>query len=192
MERNEQMGREIARAAEVLRNGGVIVYPTDTIWGIGCDAANAEAVARIYAIKRRTDAKSMLVLVSDQAMLDRWVEKVPETAEMLMEVADKPMTIIYDHPKGVAENLKAGDGSLGIRVTSDRFCSLLCRKLGRPVVSTSANISGHKSPASFADIEKEILDAVDYVVDWRREEPGGAKPSSIIKVGDDEVVKVIR
>ncbi|MDE5552805.1 MAG: threonylcarbamoyl-AMP synthase [Muribaculaceae bacterium] len=187
------MEQEIRQALEVLRKGGIILYPTDTIWGIGCDATCAEAVSRIYALKERADSKSMLALVSDIAMLERWVKSIPETAEMLIDVAVDPLTIIYDNPVGIADNLRAEDGSLGIRITSDDFCRQLCRRLRHPLVSTSANISGQKSPASYADITPEIIAGVDYVVNLRQDErPNDRKPSAIIKVSDNGVVKVIR
>lgn len=187
------MEEEVKRAAEVLSKGGIILYPTDTIWGIGCDATNAEAVARIYALKQRSDSKSMLALVSDIAMLERWVDVIPEAAEMLIDVAVDPLTIIYDHPRGVAANLVAEDGSLGIRISRDPFCQRLCRRLKKPVVSTSANISGQKAPAVFKDIDPEIIEKVDYVVGLRHDEQHNLnKPSAIIKVTDSGVIKVIR
>lgn len=187
------MEHEIKQALEVLRKGGIILYPTDTIWGIGCDATCAEAISRIYSLKQRADSKSMLALVSDIAMLERWVSTIPQAAEMLIEVAVDPITIIYDNPLGVADNLKAEDGSLGIRITSDNFCQELCRRLRHPLVSTSANLSGQKAPASFADISPEIIAGVNYVVNLRHEEcRNDRKPSAIIKVSDNGVVKVIR
>ncbi len=187
------MEEEVKRAAAVLSEGGIILYPTDTIWGIGCDATNADAVARIYSLKQRSDSKSMLALVSDIAMLDRWVETIPEAAEMLIDVAVDPLTIIYDHPRGVADNLVANDGSLGIRITGDAFCQRLCRRLKKPVVSTSANISGQKAPSVFREISPEIIGKVDYVVGLRHDEQHNInKPSAIIKVSDSGVIKVIR
>lgn len=186
------MEDEIKRALEVLEKGGIILYPTDTVWGIGCDATNADAVAAIYALKRREDSKSMLALVADEGMLQRWVRNVPDQAWMLIDVATEPLTIIYDNPGAVAPNLKADDGSLGIRITSDPFCRALCRRLKRPLVSTSANISGSPAPASFKEIAPEIINGVDYAVGIRREETPGHKPSAIIKVHDNGVIKVIR
>ncbi|MDE5774417.1 MAG: threonylcarbamoyl-AMP synthase [Muribaculaceae bacterium] len=187
------MEEEIKKALEVIRAGGIILYPTDTIWGIGCDATNAEAISRIFALKQRADSKSMLALVSDIAMLERWVKNIPEAAEMLIEAAVDPLTIIYDNPTGVADNLKAEDGSLGIRITNDRFCQNLCKRLRRPLVSTSANISGQKAPSSFRDISPEILAGVDYIVNLRQDEKcDNIRPSGIIKVRDNGVIKVIR
>lgn len=187
------MEEEIKKALEVLRSGGIILYPTDTIWGIGCDATNAEAISRIFTLKQRADSKSMLALVSDMAMLERWVKNIPEAAEMLIEATVDPLTIIYDNPIGVADNLKAEDGSLGIRISNNRFCQNLCRRLRRPLVSTSANISGQKTPSSFREISHEILEGVDYIVNLRHDENGeNISPSGIIKVSDNGVIKVIR
>lgn len=183
---------DLVKAAEVIKKGGIILYPTDTIWGIGCDATNAEAIKKIYALKNREDSKSMLVLVASESALERVVEKVPETAWMLMETAVRPLTIIYDSPKEIASNLIADDGSLGIRITNELFSNALCRKAGVPIVSTSANISGQKSPSSFNEIDKNIIDGVDYVVKYRQDDPVSNKASNIIKVTDNEIIKVIR
>lgn len=186
------MEEEIKRALEVLQSGGIILYPTDTVWGIGCDATNPEAISRIYHLKQRADSKSMLALVADEGMLQRWVRTIPEAAWMLIDVAVDPLTIIYDHPGDVAENLKADDGSLGIRITSDPFCRRLCQRLRHPLVSTSANISGQSAAQHFSDISQEIREGVDYIVDWRRDDTAPHRPSAIIKVSDNGVVKVIR
>lgn len=183
---------DIKNAVDTLRRGGIILYPTDTVWGIGCDARNSEAVRKIYDLKKRAESKSMLVLVDSEGMLERTVSDIPEVAWQLLEVAVDPLTVIYDHPQGVAPELLADDGSLGIRVTGERFSQAMCRRLRGPVVSTSANISGSKAPSNFGEISPEILEGVDYVVSFRREETSKPKPSNIIKVGDGGVVKVIR
>lgn len=184
--------QDIQNALAVLREGGIIVYPTDTIWGIGCDATNADAVKKIYDLKRRVESKSMLALVDSEASLERWVDDVPEVAWQLIEAAVKPLTIIYDHPKGIAPNLLADDGSLGIRITGEQFSRELCRRLRRPLVSTSANISGEKAPASYKDISEEIIKGAGYVVNYRREEDVKGTASNIIKVSDGGLFKVIR
>lgn len=186
------MIEDIKAAIEVLQKGGVIIYPTDTIWGIGCDAANEEAVKRVYEIKKRVDSKSMLVLMENAALLDRYVDEVPEIAFDLIEVTDKPLTIIYDGAKNLAKNLVAEDGSIGIRITTEEFSSALIRRFKRPIVSTSANISGKPSPACFDDIEQEVLDAVDYVVKYRQDDRKKAVPSGIMKLGRSGEIKIIR
>ena len=160
----DMTGRTLTAPWRLYRNGGIILYPTDTVWGIGCDAANVDAVEKIYRLKERSDSKAMLCLVDSEGMLQRSVRTVPDAAWQLIEAAVNPLTIIYDHPIGIAENLKADDGSLGIRITSEPFSSALCRRLRGPIVSTSANVSGKKTPRQFADIEPEIIDGVDYAV----------------------------
>lgn len=186
------MNDDIKAALEVLQKGGVILYPTDTIWGIGCDACNEEAVKRVYEIKNRIDSKSMLVLMENAALLERYVEEVPEIAYDLIELSEKPMTIIYDGARGLAKNLVAEDGSIGIRITTEAFSSELIRRFKRPIVSTSANISGKPSPANFGEIEQEIIDAVDYVVKYRQDDITKAVPSSIMKLGWGGEIKIIR
>lgn len=183
---------DIKEAVSVLKKGGIILYPTDTVWGIGCDATNAEAVAKIYALKRRAESKSMLVLVDGEGMLDRTVRDIPEVAWQLIEAAVDPLTIIYDHPDNVAGNLLAEDGSLGIRITDERYSKELCRRLRRPIVSTSANLSGEKSPALFREISEEIKSGCNYVAEYRRDDSFSRKPSNIIKVGEGGLIKVIR
>lgn len=183
---------DVKAALEALQNGGVILYPTDTIWGIGCDACNEEAVKRVYAIKNRIDSKSMLVLLENAALLERYVDEVPEIAYDLIELTDKPMTIIYDGARGLAKNLVAEDGSIGIRITTEAFSSELIRRFKRPIVSTSANISGKPSPACFDEIEQEIIDSVDYVVKYRQDDVTKAVPSSIMKLGRGGEIKIIR
>ena len=176
------MNEEIKKACQVMREGGVILYPTDTIWGIGCDATNEEAVRRVYEIKRRADSKAMLVLVDSAVKVDFYVQDVPEVAWDLIELADKPLTIIYSGARNLAPNLLAEDGSVGIRVTSEEFSKRLCQQFRKAIVSTSANVSGQPSPQNFSEISEDIKAAVDYIVDYRREETTQAKPSSIIKL----------
>ncbi len=186
------MLEDIKAAIAVLQNGGIILYPTDTIWGIGCDACNEEAVKRIYTIKNRVDSKSMLILLENAALLDRYIDEVPEIAFDLIELTDKPLTIIYDGAKNLAKNLIAEDGSIGIRITQEAFSSELIRRFKRPVVSTSANISGQSSPACFDEIDQQIIDAVDYVVKYRQDDLQKAMPSGIMKLGKGGEIKIIR
>jgi L-threonylcarbamoyladenylate synthase len=185
------MNDDIYEAAQVLRKGGVILYPTDTIWGLGCDATNENAVKKIFEIKQRADEKSMLVLLDSSSKLNSYAD-IPEIALDLIEVSDKPLTIVYPGAVNIAGNLIAEDGSIGIRITQDEFCIKLIRALGKPIVSTSANISSRPSPAVFAKIEKEIIQAVDYVVKYRQNDNKPGKPSGIIKLGPNGEVKVIR
>lgn len=196
MEENQDIKRydeaDLKEAVRVMRDGGIILYPTDTVWGIGCDARNADAVKKIYTLKNREDSKSMLVLVSSEGMLQRTVKEVPDIAWQLIDVAVNPMTIIYDEAIGVAPNLLAEDGSLGIRLTSEKFSRMLCERMRGPIVSTSANISGKPTPHNFHEISSDILDGVDYVCNYRQEEKGSAKPSNIIKITRGNIVKVIR
>lgn len=186
------MNEEIKKACQVMREGGVILYPTDTIWGIGCDATNEEAVRRVYEIKRRADSKAMLVLVDSAVKVDFYVQDVPEVAWDLIELADKPLTIIYSGARNLAPNLLAEDGSVGIRVTGEEFSKRLCQQFRKAIVSTSANVSGQPSPQNFSEISDEIKAAVDYIVDYRREETVQARPSSIIKLDKGGVIKIIR
>jgi len=186
------MIEDVKAALAVLQKGGVILYPTDTIWGLGCDACNVDAVKKIYDIKNRVDSKSMLVLMENAALLERYIEEVPEIAYDLIELTDKPLTIIYDGAKNLAKNLVAEDGSIGIRLTTEQFSSDLIRRFKRPIVSTSANISGKPSPACFAEISQEIIDSVDYVVKYRQVDNQKAVPSSIIKLGRGGEIKIIR
>lgn len=192
-------GRNIyADAVETLRKGGVILYPTDTVWGIGCDATNAEAVQKVYEIKKRPDSKSLVLLASDLDMVARYVREIPEMALQLVEVNDRPMTIIYPDAmtgvecRGLAENVVAEDGSVGIRIPMVDFCRNLVHRFGRPVVSTSANISGEPTPRKFADIPQQIRDAVDYILDPSLERQSTGSASSIIKVGLDGTIAIIR
>lgn len=188
----EKMKEDIKKACEVLQKGGVILYPTDTVWGIGCDATNEAAVKRVYEIKQRTDSKAMLVLVDSDVKVDYYVQDVPEVAWDLIQYATKPLTIIYDGARNLASNLLAEDGSVGIRVTSEEFSKQLCFRFRKAIVSTSANISGRPAPASFNEIDDEVKQAVDYIVGYRQDELAGARPSSILKLGKGGVVKIIR
>lgn len=182
----------IIEAAKVLKAGGVILYPTDTIWGIGCDATNAEAVAKVFALKRRDEAKSLVLLAADLDMVARYIREVPQMAIQLVEVNDAPMTIIYPDAVGIAPNAVAEDGSVGIRIPLNEDCVDLCRRLGRPVVSTSANISGEAAPKKFADIPEEIRGAVDFIVDPKLEKGSTGRASQIIKVAVDGQIQIIR
>jgi len=182
---------EINACLQVLEKGGLILYPTDTVWGVGCDATNEAAVKRIYELKNRDDSKALICLVANDAMLERHIDKVPDLAYDIIDLSTKPTTIIYDNPKGIAKNLVANDNSLAIRVASDKFCQYLINKFRKPIVSTSANVSGDPSPGGFHEISETILKGVDYVVNLASESPN-AVPSAIIKLGSDGTVKVIR
>ncbi|MBR7018294.1 MAG: threonylcarbamoyl-AMP synthase [Prevotella sp.] len=184
--------QDIEAAVKVLRNGGVILYPTDTVWGIGCDATNAEAVARVYAIKQRDDSKAMICLVDSDARLQRYVRNVPEVAWDLLELSTKPTTVILDNAVNLAPNLIAADGSIALRITQEPFSKQLCYRFQKPLVSTSANISGEPPAQNFCDISEQLLEAVDYVCWSRRQEHKPHTPSSIIKLTQDGVVTIIR
>ena len=183
---------DIARAVDVIRRGGVILYPTDTIWGIGCDASNPEAVNRVYRIKQRSDSKALICLVASESMLPFYSDAIPDVAYDLIEYSERPLTLIVDRARNLAPELLAEDGSVGIRVTKEAFSQTLCQRCKRAIVSTSANISGQPAPAGFQDIAPEILEAVDYVCTSRRCEKGEGKPSSIIKISATNEIKVIR
>ena len=188
---NEQLKTEIRQAIEVLKRGGIILYPTDTIWGIGCDATNEEAVRRIYALKQREDTKAMLILLDHPGRLATYVD-VPEVAYNVIEVSDKPITIIYPHARNLAKNLIAQDGTVGIRITTELFSRTLIEHFRKPIVSTSVNISGQPAPGCFSEIAEELKQQVDYVVNYRREEKTTPTPSSIIKLGMGGEVQIIR
>lgn len=178
---DDVFSNEIERALEVLRSGGIILYPTDTIWGIGCDAKNKEAIARIYKIKEREDSKSMIILVADEKdILKHVAAPHPEVFDFI-EKQDRPTTIIFEQAIGLPANLLASDGSIGIRMVKDEFCRHLIKRLRHPIVSTSANISGTASPANFDEVSPEIRKRVDHIVKWRQEEKASAQPSRIIK-----------
>ena len=172
--------------------GGLILYPTDTIWGIGCDATNEEAVRKVYALKRRSDHKAMLLLMDSSAKLNYYVQEVPDVAWDLVELADSPLTVIYSGARNVAPNLLAEDGSVGIRITQEEFSHKLCERFRKPLVSTSANVSGAPSPANFSEISETIKSGVDYIVRYRQEDLSKAAPSHIIKLGAGGLVKIIR
>ncbi|MDR1004012.1 MAG: threonylcarbamoyl-AMP synthase [Prevotellaceae bacterium] len=186
------MNEEITEACRIMNQGGIILYPTDTIWGIGCDATNEEAVRRVYNLKQRTDSKAMLVLVDSPVKVDFYVRDVPAVAWDLIEVADKPLTIIYSGARNLAPNLLAADGSIGIRVTGEAFSRQLCRQFRKAIVSTSANVSGAPSPRNFHEISQEIKNAVDYIVNYRQDETKASQPSGIIKLDTGGVVIIIR
>ncbi len=189
---SQEWREDIKQAVEVMHRGGIILYPTDTIWGLGCDATNEEAVAHIFRIKQRDDAKALITLVDSEAKVDFYVRDVPEVAWSLLECADKPLTVVYDDGRNLANNLLAEDGSVGIRITHEPFSRELCMRMKRAVVSTSANVSGQPAPRCFADIPQEILDAVDYVCTSRRDEKENPPASSVIKLGRGAEVTIIR
>jgi L-threonylcarbamoyladenylate synthase len=186
------MQDEILKAVEVLKAGGIIVYPTDTIWGIGCDATNEEAVQKIYTLKQRSDAKSMICLVDSDIRLLRVVPDIHELAWELIEFTENPLTLIYDNPNGLAPSVVASDKTVGIRITKDDFCKRVIQKLGKPLVSTSANISGEASPKTFKEIGAAILEGADYVVNLHREKNEASKPSTIIRLKTNGEIKVLR
>lgn len=176
---------------DILKNGGTILYPTDTIWGIGCDATNVEAINKIFEIKKRDKNKSMIILVESEKRLQDLVD-VPEMAWEIIDLSEKPVTIVYDSPRGLPKELLAEDGSIGIRLVKDDFCKKLISKLNRPLVSTSANFSGEKSPLKFADINPEIIDLVNFAVEEQREKISKWEGSSVIRIWADNRVKVLR
>jgi len=188
--------QDIKNAVEVLKKGGVILYPTDTVWGIGCDATNAEAVKRVYQIKQRDDSKALICLVDSDARLQRYVRNVPDVAWQLIDSLNdsdaKPTTLILDGAINLAENLIADDGSIGIRITQEKFSKELCFRFQKALVSTSANISGEPAAQNYCDIDPRIVEQVDYVCWTRRQEHKPHKPSSIIKLEQDGGVTIIR
>ncbi len=186
------MKEDIEKALEVLRNGGTIVYPTETIWGIGCDATRQEAVEKVYRIKKRMDSKSMLILVEDQDRLADHLEEIPETAYHILQHTDQPVTIIFPGGRNLAPGLLAEDGSIGIRIVKHEFCQRLIRQLDRPLVSTSANFAGLPAPARFKDIDSRILDQADYVVRYQQDKKNPGKASGIIKIFKDQSIQIIR
>ncbi|RRD03054.1 L-threonylcarbamoyladenylate synthase [Prevotella sp. OH937_COT-195] len=183
---------DIQNAVNVMKHGGIIIYPTDTVWGIGCDATNAEAVAKIYKIKRREDSKALICLVDSEVRLQRYVRNVPEVAWQVMEYADKPTTVILDNAVNLAPNLIAEDGSIAMRITHEVFSKELCFRFQKPIVSTSVNISGETAAQNFRDISPELIEAADYVCFSRRQEHKPHAPSSIIKIKEDGEVTIIR
>lgn len=192
MNRSVEYKEDLQHSVEVLRKGGLILYPTDTIWGIGCDATNPDAVSRIFRLKKREDQKAMLVLVSRENMIEYYVKEVPSVAWEILEVSDKPITIIYPGARNLAPNLYPSDGSIGIRLTGEVFTSALINAFGKAIVSTSANISGYPSPANFSEINPEVIKAVDYVVKFRQDDFSISTPSSVISLGTGGQIKIIR
>ena len=182
---------EIHNAFEVIQNGGIILYPTDTIWGIGCDATNVEAVKKIYALKQREESKSMIVLMNGEKMMYNVFKDIPEVAWQILDLSEKPTTLILDNPRNIALNLISNDKSLGVRIVKEPFCFKLMERMKKPLVSSSANISGMFSPKSFKEISPEIINGVDYVVNLHREKICD-KPSTIIKLSLESKVKIIR
>ena len=188
----KEIAEDIRQAVQTLRQGGLILYPTDTIWGIGCDASNADAVRRVYELKRRDDSKALICLVDSAGRMQRYLRQVPDVAWDLIEFADKPLTLILDGAVNLAPNLIAADGSIGMRVTRETISHELCYRFQKAIVSTSANLSGEPSPANFTEIAPEILKGVDYVMKSRQNDLSKAKPSQIIKLGIDGQIQIIR
>jgi L-threonylcarbamoyladenylate synthase len=183
---------DLRLALNVLIKGGIILYPTDTIWGIGCDATNQDAVEKIFKIKKRRESKSLIILVNGFTMLERYVRNIPEVAGGILDVSDKPLTIIYPEGKNLAPGVCSEDGSVGIRVCNDDFCNELITRFRKPIISTSANCSEAPSPSYFSEIDDEIIKSADYVVKYRQTDTNKNTPSSIIKVEDNGVIKIIR
>ena len=183
---------DIRNALNVLRSGGVILYPTDTIWGLGCDATNADAVRKIYNIKQREDLKSLIIIVNSVSMLTRYVDSPPEVALEMAELSMSPLTIVYDRGRSLAEGVAATDGSVGVRVCDDPFCDDLITALRKPIVSTSANVSGAAAPSVFDEISEEIKAAADYICLWRQDDRSRAQASSVIRVSGNGIVKILR
>ncbi len=189
---NEQLLAEVKKALAVLKNGGVILYPTDTIWGLGCDATNAAAVKRVYEIKKRAESKSMILLVDMESRISTYVKEIPEQAWALIEFTEKPLTIVYDGARNLPPEIIAEDGSIAIRVTKDDFCKNLIGVLRKPLVSTSANVSGEPAPAIFQEVSEEIRKSVDLIVNWRKDDRQRAQPSSIISLKKGGLIQIIR
>ena len=187
-----QQDAEIVQCLKTLSAGGLILYPTDTVWGIGCDATNAEAVKRVYQLKRRDDNKALIVLIDSVDHLDHYVIDVPMIARELIDVAVKPLTIIYEGAYNLAPNLMGEGESVGIRIPNDEFCHRLCERYGKPIVSTSANVSGQPTATTFAAIDESIVQGVDYAVNYRRDETTPRQPSNIIMLHRDGTFKIIR
>lgn len=185
------MQEEIQNALEIIQQGGIILYPTDTVWGIGCDATNPEAVAKIYKLKQRAETQSMICLMNGEKMMYNVFKDIPEVAWQIIDLSEKPTTLILDNPRNVAANIIASDNTLGIRIVKEPFCFKLMERMKKPLVSTSANISGQPTPIGFKDISHEIINGVDYVVNLHQDKIGG-KPSTIIKLTSDSQVKVLR
>ncbi len=189
---NNEFGDDVKNALKALRAGGVILYPTDTIWGLGCDATNEEAVRKIYALKQRAENKSLIILVNSPGMLERYVDNPPEVALQMAELSEAPLTIVYDRGRSLAGGVASADGSVGVRICADPFCDELITGLRKPLVSTSANISGAGTPALFDEISEELKALVDYVCLWKQDDRSRAKASSVIRVSGNGVVKILR
>ena len=187
-----QMDADIAQCLKVLSEGGLILYPTDTVWGIGCDATNADAVKRIYQLKQRDDSKALIVLLDNVEHLDHYVVDVPMIARELIDVAVKPLTIIYEGAYNLATNVLGDQDSVGIRIPNDEFCHRLCERFDKPIISTSANVSGAPTAKTFADIDASIVQGVDYAVQYRRDDHASRHPSNIILLSRDGTFKIIR
>lgn len=187
-----QQESDIVQCLKTLSAGGLILYPTDTVWGIGCDATNADAVKKVYQLKQRDDSKAMIVLIDSADHLDHYVVDVPMIARELIDVAVKPLTIIYEGAYNLAPNVLGDQDSVGIRIPNDEFCHRLCERFGKPIVSTSANVSGHPTAKTFADIEASIVQGVDYAVQYRRDDTSRHQPSNIILLSRDGTFKIIR
>ena len=187
-----QQENDITQCVNTLNNGGLILYPTDTVWGIGCDATNAEAVKRVYQLKQRDDSKALIVLIDNADHVDHYVVDVPAIARELIDVAVKPLTIIYEGAYNLAPNLLGDEDSVGIRIPNDEFCHQLCARFGKPIVSTSANVSGNPTAKTFADIDPAIVNGVDYAVEYRRDDTTPHHPSNIILLSRDGTFKIIR
>jgi L-threonylcarbamoyladenylate synthase len=186
------LAEDLRQSLEALKNGGIIVYPTDTIWGLGCDATNPAAVQKIFSIKLREEGKSLLVLVNSIGMLERYVKEIPRTALELVDISDSPLTIVYPGGRNLAEGVCAADGSVGIRICNDDFCKELITRFRKPVVSTSANFSGNPSPSNFFEIDRKLLEKADYVVNHRRGDRQKRAASPVIRVETDGSLKIIR
>ncbi len=191
MTEKTNINQEVQKAFEVIANGGIILYPTDTVWGIGCDATNELAIQKIYALKKRAESKSMIVLMNGEKMMYQVFKNIPEVAWQIIDLSEKPTTLILDKPQHIAKNIIAEDETLGVRIVNEPFCFKLMERMKKPLVSTSANISGMPTPKSFKEIAPEIIKGVDYVVNLHQEKIC-EKPSTIIKLGLDNQVKVIR
>lgn len=187
-----EYGDDIINALKVLRAGGVILYPTDTVWGLGCDATNALAVQKIFAIKQRDDSKSLIILVNSVSMLERYVTDPPEVALQMAELSQKPLTIVYDRGRSLAAGVASADGSVGVRICSDPFCDELITAFRKPIVSTSANISGTDAPALFDEISEEVISAADYVCLYRQYDRSRSSASSVIKISANGAIKILR
>lgn len=187
-----QQESDIVQCLKTLSAGGLILYPTDTVWGIGCDATNADAVKKVYQLKQRDDSKAMIVLIDSADHLDHYVVDVPMIARELIDVAVKPLTIIYEGAYNLAPNVLGDQDSVGIRIPNDEFCHRLCERFGKPIVSTSANVSGHPTAKTFADIDASIVQGVDYAVQYRHDDTSRHQPSNIILLSRDGTFKIIR